>query len=118
MEQETLVRYTDLIAEELNQPVKYVRAVAELLAEGSTIPFISRYRKEMTGSMDEVNIANVRDRLEQLQELDKRREAVITSIEKQGFLTPELLALLAKAKTLAEVEDISLPFRPKRKPDR
>jgi uncharacterized protein len=115
MEQETLVRYTDLIAEELNQPVKYVRSVAELLAEGSTIPFISRYRKEMTGSMDEVNIANVRDRLEQLQELDKRREAVISSIEKQGFLTPELLALLAKAKTLAEVEDIYLPFRPKRK---
>lgn len=115
MEQETLVRYTDLIAEELDQPVKYVRAVAGLLAEGSTIPFISRYRKEMTGSMDEVNIANVRDRLEQLQELDKRREAVITSIEKQGFLTPELLALLAKAKTLAEVEDIYLPFRPKRK---
>lgn len=115
MEQETLVRYTDLIAEELNQPVKFVRAVAELLAEGSTIPFISRYRKEMTGSMDEVSIANVRDRLEQLQELDKRREAVISSIEKQGFLTPELLALLAKAKTLAEVEDIYLPFRPKRK---
>ncbi|MBX2963161.1 MAG: RNA-binding transcriptional accessory protein [Cyclobacteriaceae bacterium] len=115
MEQETLVRYTDLIAEELNQPVKYVRAVAELLAEGSTIPFISRYRKEMTGSMDEVGIATVRDRLEQLQELDKRREAVISSIEKQGFLTPELLALLAKAKTLAEVEDIYLPFRPKRK---
>ncbi|MBX2946796.1 MAG: RNA-binding transcriptional accessory protein [Cyclobacteriaceae bacterium] len=115
MEQETLVRYTDLIAEELNQPVKNVRAVAELLAEGATIPFISRYRKEMTGSMDEVSIATVRDRLEQLQELDKRREAVITSIEKQGFLTPELLALLAKVKTLAEVEDIYLPFRPKRK---
>jgi len=115
MEQETLVRYTDLIAEELNQPARYVRAVAELLGEGSTIPFISRYRKEMTGSMDEVNIASVRDRLEQLQELDKRREAVISSIEKQGFLTPELLALLAKAKTLAEVEDIYLPFRPKRK---
>lgn len=115
MDKETLVRYTDLIAGELNQPVKNVLAVAELLAEGSTIPFISRYRKEMTGSMDEVNIANVRDRLEQLQELDKRREAVISSIEKQGFLTPELLALLAKAKTLAEVEDIYLPFRPKRK---
>ncbi|MBX2966631.1 MAG: RNA-binding transcriptional accessory protein [Cyclobacteriaceae bacterium] len=115
MEQEILVRYTDLIAEELNQPVKYVRAVAELLAEGGTIPFIARYRKEMTDSMDEVNIAAVRDRLEQLQELDKRREAVITSIEKQGFLIPELLALLAKAKTLAEVEDIYLPFRPKRK---
>lgn len=115
MEKETLVRYTDLIAEEINQPVNYVRAVAELLAEGSTIPFIARYRKEMTGSMDEVNIAAVRDRLEQLQELDKRREAVIASIEKQGFLTPELLALLARAKTLAEVEDIYLPFRPKRK---
>jgi protein Tex len=115
MEHEDLLRWTDQIAAEINQPVNFVRAVAELLAGGATIPFISRYRKEMTGSMDEVQIATVRDRIEQLRELDKRREAVITSIEKQGFLTPELLALLAKAQTLAEVEDIYLPFKPKRK---
>ncbi len=115
MEQENLIRWTEQIAGEINQPLHFVKAVAELLAGGATIPFISRYRKEMTGSMDEVQIATVRDRIEQLRELDKRREAVISSIEKQGFLTPELLALLAKAQTLAEVEDIYLPFKPKRK---
>lgn len=94
---------------------KNVDAVAALLEDGATIPFISRYRKEMTGSMDEVMIAGIRDRIEQLRELDKRKEAVITSIEKQGKLTPELLSSIAKAETLAEVEDLYLPFKPKRK---
>ncbi|HNC31335.1 MAG TPA: Tex-like N-terminal domain-containing protein, partial [Cyclobacteriaceae bacterium] len=74
--EENLARWTDQIAKEFAQPLKYVNAVAELLAEGATIPFISRYRKEMTGSMDEVMIANIRDRIEQLRELDKRREAI------------------------------------------
>jgi uncharacterized protein len=69
----------------------------------------------MTGSMDEVQIANIRDRIDQLQELDKRREAVITSIEKQGKLTPELMSAIVMAQTLAELEDIYLPYRPKRK---
>jgi len=115
MEQENIARWVDLISKEINQPVKNVNAVAQLLAEGSTIPFISRYRKEMTGSMDEVIITTIRDRIEQLQELDKRRETVISSIEKQGKLTPELMSAVIMAQTLAELEDIYLPYRPKRK---
>jgi protein Tex len=115
MEHENLERWIDQIARELSVSLTHVRAVTELLAAGSTIPFISRYRKEMTGSMDEVMIATIRDRIDQLHELDKRRESVLASIEKQGFLTPELMGALVSAKTLAEVEDIYLPFRPKRK---
>jgi protein Tex len=115
MEKEALNRWTEQIARELSQPLKNIQAVAELLAAGSTIPFISRYRKEMTGSMDEVMIAVIRDRIEQLQELDKRRESVISSIEKQDKLTPELMSLIVSAQTLAELEDIYLPFKPKRK---
>ena len=113
--EENLLRWTDQIAKELSQSLKHVRAVAELLKEGSTVPFISRYRKEMTGSMDEVMITTIRDRIEQLEELDKRRESVISSIEKQGKLTPELMGMIVNAQTLAELEDIYLPYRPKRK---
>ncbi len=115
MEQENLTRWIDQISKELSLPLKNVKAVAELLAEGATIPFISRYRKELTGSMDEVMVANVRDRIEQLRELDKRREAIISSIEKQGKLTPELMSAIVVASTLAELEDIYLPYKPKRK---
>jgi uncharacterized protein len=85
------------------------------LAEGSTVPFISRYRKEMTGSMDEVMITNIRDRIEQLRELDKRREAIVSAVEKQGKLTPELMQAIISAETLAELEDIYLPYKLKRK---
>src|SRR6187402_3928131 len=115
MEQENLVRWVEQIAKEFSQPLKNVKAVGDLLVEGATVPFISRYRKEMTGSMDEVMITNIRDRIEQLRELDKRREAVISSIEKQGKLTPELMSAIVTAETLAELEDIYLPFKPKRK---
>jgi uncharacterized protein len=115
MEQENLSRWTDQIAREFALQLKYVNAVADLLAAGSTIPFISRYRKEMTGSMDEVMIANIRDRIDQLRELDKRREAIISSIEKQSKLTPELMSAIVSAQTLAELEDIYLPYKPKRK---
>ena len=115
MEQENISRWIEQITREFSLQQKYVRAVADLLSEGATIPFISRYRKELTGSMDEVMIANVRDRLEQLKELDKRREAIITSIEKQGKLTPELMQLIVVASSIAELEDIYLPFKPKRK---
>jgi uncharacterized protein len=115
MEKESLNRWVEKISEEFSLTKAIVSAVAELLAEGSTIPFIARYRKEKTGSMDEVMIANIRDRIEQLQELDKRKETVITSIEKQGKLTPDLLGLIVSAETIAELEDIYLPFRPKRK---
>jgi protein Tex len=113
--EQNLAVWTKQIAKEFSLVQKNVDAVASLLEEGATIPFISRYRKEMTGSMDEVMIANIRDRIEQLRELDKRKEAVISSIEKQGKLTPELLSTIAKAETLAEVEDLYLPYKPKRK---
>jgi len=113
--EQNLSRWTAQIANEFSLIQKNVDAVASLLEEGATIPFISRYRKEMTGSMDEVMIANVRDRIEQLRELDKRKEAVISYIEKQGKLTPELLSAIAKSETLAEVEDLYLPYKLKRK---
>ena len=115
MEQENISRWIEQITRELSLQQKNVKAVAELLSEGATIPFISRYRKELTGSMDEVMIANVRDRLEQLRELDKRREAIISSIEKQGKLTPDVMQKIVVAATVSELEDIYLPFKPKRK---
>ena len=115
MEQENLQRWVDQITKELNLTLKHVKAVAELLAEGATIPFISRYRKELTGSMDEVMVTTIRDRIEQLRELDKRRESIISSIEKQGKLTPDLMSRVVTAETLAELEDIYLPYKPKRK---
>jgi uncharacterized protein len=115
MEQENILRWVEQISKELNQPLKNVKAVGDLLAEGATVPFISRYRKEMTGSMDEVMITAIRDRIDQLRELDKRREAIISSIEKQGKLTPELMSSIVAAETLAELEDIYLPYKPKRK---
>jgi uncharacterized protein len=115
MEHENLGRWVEQISREFTLQIKHVKAVADLLMEGSTIPFIARYRKELTGTMDEVQITNVRDRIEQLRELDKRKEAVISSVEKQGKLTPELLGSIVNAETLAEVEDIYLPYKPKRK---
>src|SRR5687768_1066887 len=115
MEQENISRWIEQISKEFSLQQKNVKAVAELLAEGGTIPFISRYRKELTGSMDEVQITNIRDRLEQLRELDKRRESIISTIEKQGKLTPELMSSIVVASTLAELEDIYLPYKPKRK---
>lgn len=115
METENIQRWADSISKEVALPFKNVMAVAEMLAEGATIPFIARYRKEKTNSMDEVMIARIRDRIDQLQELDKRKESVISSIEKQGKLTPELTQQIVGAQTLAELEDIYLPFKPKRK---
>ncbi|RAU81747.1 Tex family protein [Pontibacter arcticus] len=103
------------IASELTITIKQVEATAALLAEGATVPFISRYRKEATGSLDEVQIAAIRDRLEQLQELDKRRESILKSIKDQEKLTPELEARIMAAETMAVLEDIYLPYKPKRR---
>src|SRR6267154_6333024 len=103
------------IAAELKLTTHQVEVVINLLAEGATIPFMARYRKELTGSLDEVALAAIRDRHEQLAELDSRKEAILKSIEKQGFLTPELTKLVEEAETLAELEDIYLPYKPKRK---
>jgi uncharacterized protein len=103
------------IAEELGFTPKQVQATADLLSEGATVPFIARYRKEVTGSLDEVAITTVRDRLNQLMELDKRREAILKSLEERGQLTDELKEKIVSAETLAVLEDIYLPYRPKRR---
>jgi len=103
------------ITDELSLNISQVRAVSELLEEGATIPFIARYRKEVTGSLDEVVIMAIRDRLTRLEELDSRREAVLKSLEQNGHLTDELREKVMSASTLAVLEDIYLPFRPKRR---
>jgi uncharacterized protein len=103
------------IAEELGFTPKQVQATADLLSEGATVPFIARYRKEVTGSLDEVAITTVRDRLNQLMELDKRREAILKSLEERGQLTDELKEKIVSAETLAVLEDIYLPYRPNRR---
>ncbi len=103
------------IAGELTLKPEQVVCVVDLLTEGATIPFIARYRKELTGSLDEVVLAAIRDRHEQLVELDKRKEAILKSIEKQEKLTPALAKAIENAETLNELEDIYLPYKPKRK---
>ncbi len=107
--------YTPIIARELNLSGHQVENTLKLLNEGATIPFIARYRKEMTGSLDEVMLIRIRDRLKQLTELDKRRQTILSSIQEQGKLTPELEKQIREAATLAELEDIYLPYKPKRK---
>ena len=104
-----------LVASELGITEGQVRAVEELLAEGATIPFIARYRKERTGSLDEVIIARARDRLAQLATLDKRREAILNSLQERELLTDELKSAIEAAQTMAVLEDIYLPYRPKRR---
>lgn len=103
------------IAKENKIQESQVRAVANLLEEGSTIPFIARYRKETTGSLDEMSVTTIRDRLAQLSELDSRRESVLKSIEQQGKLSKELQEKILAAETLSVLEDIYLPYKPKRK---
>lgn len=99
----------------MNLEYQHVRNTLSLLADGATIPFVARYRKELTGSMNEEIIALVQKRWLQLLALDKRRETVLQSIEEQGKLTPELRALIEKAATMQELEDIYLPYKPKRR---
>jgi uncharacterized protein len=103
------------IARELNITSSQVRATAQLIGEAATVPFIARYRKEMTGSLDEVAIAAVRDRLLQLEELESRRDAIMKSLTDRNLLTDALQARIAAAETLSVLEDIYLPFRPKRR---
>ncbi|MBC17605.1 MAG: RNA-binding transcriptional accessory protein [Desulfovibrio sp.] len=103
------------ISSELNVKPRQVDAVAALLDDGATVPFISRYRKEATGSLDEVAVAAIRDRLTELSELDKRREAILGSLQERDLLTPELKKALEAAGDKARLEDIYLPHRPKRR---
>ncbi|MCF6353091.1 MAG: RNA-binding transcriptional accessory protein [Cyclobacteriaceae bacterium] len=107
--------YYSLIATELSVQQIQVQSTVELLDGGATVPFLSRYRKEATGSLDEVQIAAIRDRIEQLRELDKRRAAILKSIKEQGKLTDNLEVSINKAQTMLELEDIYLPYKPKRK---
>lgn len=107
--------HIETIAKELGVKPAQVRAATELLDEGATVPFISRYRKEATGSLDEVAVAAIRDRLEKLRELDKRREAVLASLTERGLLTDELKKKIKEAESMTLLEDIYLPFRPKRR---
>ena len=102
-------------AKTLNIGVTQVAATAKLLGEGATIPFIARYRKEATGTLDEVQIAKIRDELERLKAMDDRRAAIKKSLEERKLDTPELLASLDSADSLARLEDIYQPFKPKRR---
>lgn len=107
--------YSDTIARQLNISAVQVAGTLNLLAEGGTVPFIARYRKEHTGSLDEVAILGIRDQHQKLMEIDKRREAILDSLEKNQLITDTLAAQLKKAQSLPELEDIYLPYRPKRK---
>ena len=103
------------IAQELRLAQGQVAATVSLLDDGATVPFIARYRKENTASLDEVAITNIRDRLSQIRELRDRREAILDSLEKRGMLTEELRLAIMTAEILTTLEDIYLPYRPKRR---
>ena len=107
--------YALRIAQALNLAEEQVRNTLDLLETGATIPFISRYRKEATGSLDEVQIGNIKDLYAKWLELDKRRAAILDSISEQGKLTPELRERIEQAETMSVLEDLYLPYRPKRK---
>ena len=100
---------------EFNLKSYQVENTVKLLDDGNTVPFIARYRKELTGSLDDQLLRELSDRLTYLRSLDERREAVISSIEEQGALTEEIKNELLNAKTLTEIEDIYRPYKPKRK---
>ncbi len=104
-----------LTASNINLPLPGVQAAARLLSQGDTIPFISRYRKEVTGNLDEVALRSIESEIARLTQLEERREAIIASIDEQGKLTPELRRRLEEASTMASLEDIYLPFRPRRR---
>ncbi|HRJ74117.1 MAG TPA: Tex-like N-terminal domain-containing protein, partial [Terrimicrobiaceae bacterium] len=108
-------KYIPKITQELKLQPRQVAATALLLEEGATVPFIARYRKERTGELDEVQITAIRDRIEQLTELDKRRESILSSLTERKLLTPELQAKIDASETLSTLEDIYLPFRPKKR---
>ncbi|MEA2030869.1 MAG: Tex family protein [candidate division Zixibacteria bacterium] len=103
------------IAKELTLSSQQVEATVRLLDDDATVPFIARYRKEATGSLDEVAITTIRERIRQLRELDKRRDAILKSLEERNLLTDELKQKITAAKNMATLEDIYLPFRPKRR---
>ena len=104
-----------LVAKDLNIAVTQVAAAAKLLEEGATVPFIARYRKEATGTLDEVQIAKIRDDLERLKAIDDRRDAIKKSLSERNLLSADLEKSLDAADSLARLEDIYQPFKPKRR---
>src|SRR5258706_12758002 len=103
------------IAQSLSLPLHSLAAVIGLLNEGGTVPFIARYRKEVTGNLDEVQIRDIQEKLEYFRELEERRETVLASIAEQGKLTPELKPKIDAAMEKTELEDLYLPYKPKRR---
>ena len=110
-----MMNYTNKISQEFGVSARVAENVIKLLGEGATVPFIARYRKEMTNTMNEETVAEVKKRLEQLDELEKRKEFVLKSIAEQEKLTPELERQINNAETLQDVEDLYLPYKPKRR---
>jgi len=111
----TQAQLAALIAAEIACRAEQVSAAIALIDGGATVPFIARYRKEATGGLDDTQLRKLEERLSYLRELETRRTAILTSIEEQGKLDPALAAKIGKAATKAELEDLYLPFRPKRK---
>ncbi len=111
----TATSINQIIAKELNVREQQVTATVELLNEGATVPFISRYRKEVTGSLDDTQLRHLEERLGYLRELEERRATILKSIKEQDKLTPELEASVKQAQTKTELEDIYLPYKPKRR---
>ena len=112
---ELIMNFINKISKEFGVTPRVAENVIKLLGEGATVPFIARYRKEMTDTMNEETVAEVKKRLEQLDELEKRKEFVLKSIAEQEKLTPELERQIANAETLQDVEDLYLPYKPKRR---
>ena len=108
-------KYEQKIAQEMGLATKQVGAVLNLLSEGATIPFIARYRKEATNSLDEVEISHICDRSTQLEDLDRRRDVILKSLRDQEKLTDDLAKKISEAESLAVLEDLYLPFKPKRR---
>ena len=111
----TTTNYAQHIAQALNLGVRQVEKTLQLLDQGATVPFIARYRKEATGALNEVQITAIRDLYIKAQELDRRRDTILQSIAEQGRMTPELQQQIEKAATMTELEDLYLPYKPKRK---
>ena len=111
----TTRHYDAKIADQMSIRPQQVAATIRLLDEGNTVPFIARYRKEMTGGLDEFRLRDVHEAVDRLRALDDRRDTVLASIEEQGRLTPELRTQIEAAATLTALEDLYQPYKPKRR---
>ncbi|MGL5730959.1 MAG: Tex-like N-terminal domain-containing protein, partial [Bacteroidales bacterium] len=107
--------FTQLISQTLSIPAKQVENTIKLLNEGATIPFISRYRKELTGGLDEVAISSIQDAYSKFNEISKRKQTILSTIEDQGKLTGDLKKRIEDCWSATELEDIYLPYKPKRR---